>query len=266
MITTRRKIWLGLGTFGFLGGLVGAMPLTPRPVRAAEKKEGGEGGEGGEQGIDAAQAAKDPTVFLVALDVIAAHYLAGRDAYAAGETEAAAEMFAHPIAEVYVDLEPVLKARGIKPFDARMKKASELALAKAPKPRIDKAVDDVLAALKAAAAKAPRDRRKPAAIEARVIADMLDRASLQYATAAKETTLEPYLDGYGFYRAAERRAGGALQSIAAASPEVAEATRTSLALLARAYPSAARPPSLPVTPGELLPASARVKLTADAMR
>jgi hypothetical protein len=262
MITTRRKLWLGLGAFGLVAGA----PLIARVAPAVEKKEGGEGGEGGEKGIDAAEAAKDPTVYLAALDVIAAHYLAGRDAYAAGETEAAAEMFAHPIAEVYVDLEPVLKGRGVKSFEAQMRKASELALAKKPKAQVDQAVDRVLASLKAASAKAPKDGRKPAAVEARVIADMLDRASLQYATAAKETTLEPYLDGYGFYRAAERRADGALKAIGAASRDSAEATRASLTLLARAYPGAARPANLPAMPGELLTAAARAKLAADAMK
>jgi hypothetical protein len=263
MITTRRKIWLGIGAFSLAG-----TPLLARlaPARAAEaKKEGGEGGEGGERGIDAAQAAKDSVVFLAALDVIAAHYLAGRDAYAAGETEAAAQMFAQPIAEVYVDLEPVLKQRGVKSFEARMRKASELALKTAPKPQIDQAVDRVLAALKAAAAKAPKDGRKPAAVEARVIADMIDRASLQYAEAAKETTLEPYLDGYGFFRAAERRAGGALKAISAGDKETAEQTRAALILLTRAYPGAARPATLSANPGDLLSAAARVKLAAEGM-
>lgn len=266
MITTRRKIWLGLGAFGIAGA--GATLLARlAPARAAEAKpEGGEGGEGGEMGVDPAKAATDPVVFLSALDVIAAHYLAGRDAYASGATQAAAEMFAHPISEVYVDLEAVFAKRGVKPFQARMQKASELALAKAPKPRIDKAVDAVLAALKVAGTKAPRDKRRPATVQAQVIADMIDRASLQYGTAAKSKELEPYLDGYGFYRAAARRADAALPGIAKAGMDTAEATKAALALLARAYPGGARPDPLPAAPGELLVAASKVKLAAEAMK
>jgi hypothetical protein len=217
-------------------------------------------------GIDPARAASDPVVFLGALDVIAAHYVAGRDAYAAGQTQAAGEMFAHPISEVYADLEGVLTKQGVPPFQEKMEKASDLALNKAPAAQVNRAVDDVLSSLKSAALKAPKDDRSGAAVEARVIADMIDRASLQYAVAVKEPALEPYLDGYGFFRAAERRMIDAIPIIAAQDKEAAETIRKASVLLARAYPTALRPSAPKVPPGELLGAASRVKLMVEGMR
>ena len=124
------KLWLGLGAFALVqvgaapdagGQRTGAAPPTVPPAAM----------QGGEGGVSAERAAADPAAFLTVLDIIVAHYLAGRGAYGVGKTQAAAELFAHPIAEVYVDMEPVFEARGVAPFRDEMERASELALARA---------------------------------------------------------------------------------------------------------------------------------------
>src|SRR5690606_8723194 len=74
------------------------------PIQLAQGGEGGEGGEAGqsgEAGIDVTAAARDPLAFNIALQVIAAHVHAGIAAYAAGEKEAGAQMFAHGLSEVF---------------------------------------------------------------------------------------------------------------------------------------------------------------------
>ncbi len=83
--------------------------------------------QGGGGGVSAAEAASDPVASVSAPDVVAAHYLAGKAAYGAGQQAAAAELFAHPIAEVHAELEPVFTARGVQPFDRLMANASERA-------------------------------------------------------------------------------------------------------------------------------------------
>ncbi|MEO1623495.1 MAG: hypothetical protein AAFU53_21035, partial [Cyanobacteria bacterium J06632_3] len=116
------KVWTGLGVATALAGagLAGC---------AGENGEGGEGGEGGaesslsgeagegeagegeggegeagagdgEGGVSAAEAAGDPVVYGAALAIVEAHAIAARDAYLAGKTDAAAEMFGHPVSEV----------------------------------------------------------------------------------------------------------------------------------------------------------------------
>lgn len=275
------KLWLGLGAFVFVQagaaapdaaaqgagaqGIgaqeAGATPAIPAPA------QGGEGGEGGEGGVSAEQAATDPAAFLSALDVVAAHYLAGRDAYGAGQPQAAAEMFAHPIGEVYAEMEPVFEARGVAPFRDAMQTASDLALAGAPRERVGAATDAVLAALTAAAAKAPAPGAT-VAVQARVAAEFVDRAALQYAAAARDpAALEPYLDGYGFHLAAKARAEKALPALEAAGRrDVAERMRAALGTLARAFPGPARPAGLPaVDAGALLAEASRLKILTGAL-
>jgi len=252
------KMWLGLGAFTLVRGTAAAQPAPPIP--AAPAAQGGEGGEaGGEGGIDPALAATDPVEFLVAMDVIAAHYAAGHDIYRLGEAQAAGEMFAHPIAEVYAELEEVLARLGVADFREAMERASTLALDRAPVAEVEQAVAAVRAALHAAEAHAPGIGAAPK-VQAVVIADMADRAALQYAAALREPDqLEPYLDGYGLYRAAAdrtARVGPALR--AAHLGPVLEAVQGTLAALSIAYPSPMRP-ATPADSGPVLAAAARLR-------
>ncbi|TCH99881.1 hypothetical protein EJV46_04240 [Roseococcus sp. SYP-B2431] len=256
------KMWLGLGAFTLVGGTAAAQPAPAIP--AAPAAQGGEGGEaGGEGGIDPALAETDPVEFLVAMDVIAAHYAAGQDIYRLGETQAAGEMFAHPIAEVYAELEEVLARLGVADFREAMERASALALDRAPLAEVEQAVAAVRAALHAAEAQAPGIGATPK-VQAAVIADMADRAALQYEAALREPDqLEPYLDGYGLYRAAADRAARAAPELRAAHlAPVHEAMLDMLAALAVAYPTANRP-AAPADSGPLQAAAERLRLALN---
>lgn len=271
---TATKLWLGLGAFALVaaqqpGGGADAQEgaAAARALPVAGPGAGGEGGEGGEGGVDAGRVASDPVAFLVALDVVAAHYAAGRDVYRAGEAQAAAEMFAHPIAEVYAEIESVLAARGVPPFRDAMERASALALDRAPAAEVDRAAAAVMAALLAAENKAPGAGATTDA-QAKAVAEMADRAAAQYAAAARDPgALEPYLDGYGLRRAAAARAERALPALdAAGRREEAVSMRALLASLAAAYPSATRPAdaaAAALDAGGLQSQASRLKLLVD---
>lgn len=265
------KVWLGVGVFALVHAQAGAAERAagaaapPAAAASGPSDGGGEGGEGGEGGVDAARAASDPAAFLVALDVMAAHYAAGRDVYRAGEAQAAGEMFAHPIAEAYAELEPVLAALGVPPFREEMERASALALDRAPAAEVDRAADAVAAALRGAERRAPGPGATPAA-QARAVAEMADRAALQHAAALREPdALEPYLDGYGFYRAAADRAGRVLPALEAAGRhEAAAAIRDMLGSLAAVYPGPTRPARPAGAKADaLLGEASRLKLLLD---
>lgn len=267
------KLWLGLGAFALVqagnapdvGAQQPGVALTTAPPVVAQ---GGEGGEGGEGGVSAERAATDPAAFLTALDVVAAHYLAGRGAYGAGQPQAAAELFAHPIAEVYADMEPVFEARGVMPFRAVMERASELALARAAGAEVVAAADTVLAALALAEARAPAPGAT-AAVQARVAADLVDRAALQNAAALREPAkLEPYLDGYGLFLATQARAEKALPALEAIGRrDVAERMRAALTTLAQAFPGPTRPlGSASVNAGALLAEATRLRILVGALQ
>lgn len=230
------------------------------------KGEGGEGeggeGEGGERGVDPAEAAKDPVAYLSALDVIRAHYLAGEAMLEVeGGRQAGGEMFAHPISEVYIDLEPVFEERGAPLFLDEMTEAVDLALGQAPADEVKAAAAKVYAAIDAAEETAPASDSSEAAIEAALMADMFDRAAKQYDTAMGPAgTDEAWIDGYGFWKVAEKRAAHLKPELGEEQAGLAEEIAAAEELFANAYASVEKPGEAPVEAGTLLAASSRISL------
>lgn len=272
------KTWTGLGVATALAGLSlsgcggeaggeggEAAQVGEAGVAGEGEGEGGEGtgGEGGEGGVDVGAASSDPVVYASALAVAEAHVLAGRDAYAAGETEAGAEMFAHPVSEVLLEMEPVFAERGVEDFKPLFSQTSEAALAGASADDVAKRTDAIIAALRAAEAKAPDNGAGAGAVTGGVVAEMIERAVEMYARAGEGTDYGPYLDGYGYYKAAQAafdRSGDAIRS---ENADLAKRIEAALGLLGQAYPGVERPANLDVAQGKLSGASASVLLAAS---
>lgn len=280
------KLWtqLGLGTAlagGLLtacGGEAGGEGATGEAggesaAVAGEGEGGGGAGEGtggeaaggeGEGGVAVADAATDPVAYGIALAVAEAHVIAARDAYAAGKKDAAAEMFAHPASEVLVEMDPVFAKLGVKDFKPLLTDASAAVADGKSAAEINKQYDAIIAALRGAAAKAPKSDAGEAAVATGVIADQIERASAMYRTAAKDDRYEPYLDGYGFYKVAQTSFARSGAAIKTARPDAHARITEALALLDKAYPAATRPAKLPVEQGALSAASSKVMLAAGS--
>jgi len=277
----RIKRWsrLGLGaalaggTLAACGGDPGDAPapeaetVAEAPVAPAatlgEGEAGGEGeGEGGEGegGVAISAAFTDPVVFNAALAITEAHIIAARDAFAAGETGAAAEMFAHPVSEVLANMAPVFEARGVNDFNQLLVDASAAVFEGETEAQINARADEIIAALRAASRKAPEDGSSEAAIAAGVAADQIERATDMYRAAAESGRYEPYLDGYGFYKAGEAAFAAAESKIEGEDSEAAARIREALALLADAYPTAQRPDALDADQSALTVAASQVTL------
>jgi hypothetical protein len=284
-MNTTLRTWtqLGLGTMlaggllagcgGEAGGEAGAADAGATPDAAATAGEGeggaageGAGGEGaggeGEGGVAVGDAATDPIAYGIALAVTEAHVVAARDAYAAGKKDAAAEMFAHPVSEVLLDMDPVFTTLGVKDFKPLLTAASDAALAGKSTAEVGKAYDVIIAALRGAAARAPASDASAAAVATGVIADQIERASAMYRSLPKNDSYEPYLDGYGFARVAASGFAANGAAIKTANPAAHARIAEALTLLGQAYPGAARPAKLPVEAGALSGASAKVMLAA----
>ncbi len=197
------------------------------------------GGEG-EGGISLDQAATDPVIYGSALAVTEAHVIAARDAFALGEKDAAAEMYAHPVSEVLIELEDLFNARGVPLFDNLLLEASQAVMAGESAEQIGARTDAIIAALRAAGTKAPDSTRNPVSIRAAIAADQADRAAAMYRIAREAGTYEPYLDGYGFYKAGLGLFKDQEAEITAANPAGAAALNDAFAELAKAYPDAGR--------------------------
>jgi len=237
---------------------------SPAPAVTAVGEGEGEGGEGegtgGEGGVNVAAAATDPVVFRSALAITAAHVIAARDAYAIGETRAAAEMFAHPVSEVLYDMQAVFAARGVESFDQLLIDASTAAIDRADASDIRRQADAILARLDAAAAFAPDSEMSAAGIAAGVTADQISRAVDLYRGALADEAYEPYLDGYGYYMTAKRAFASEEEAIRAEQPELAAAIEAVLEMLATAYPTVERPETLRGDAGALAVAVAEILL------
>ncbi len=279
------KLWtqLGLGT-ALAGGLLAACggeagsgedgasgAVGSDTAATAGEDEAGEGGAGeggvsegaggeGEGGVAVDDASTDPVAYGIALAVAEAHVVAARDAYAAGKREAAAEMFAHPVSEVLVDMEPAFARLGVADAKPLFAAASDAAFAGKPVAEVNAAHDAIIAALRQAATKAPKSDASPAKVATGIIADMIERASAMYRQLPGNDAYEPYLDGYGFTKAASTSFATNGAAIKADNPAAHARIIEAMGVLARAYPGAARPAKLAVEAGAVSGASARVML------
>ncbi|NBC21327.1 MAG: hypothetical protein GVY06_09860 [Alphaproteobacteria bacterium] len=225
-----------------------AQQSAPRPAPVGEmgEGEGGPGGEGegGEGGVSVAAARTDPVEYLSALAITRAHAIAARDAYAIGKTDAAGEMFAHPVSEVLLQMEPVFEARGVEPFDNVMSQASAAVFEGESVEQIRQRTETIFETLDAAAQKAPASDLDPGRVAAGVVADQVSRAVDLYRGAMQSDAYEPYLDGYGYYLTAKSLFERQEAAIREAVPEAAGAMEDAFRLLEEAFPTAERPESL----------------------
>jgi hypothetical protein len=265
-MTTRIKRWsqLGLGVALASGTLAACgtpeapagdaeaeiaaeTPVSPATIAGEGEGESGEGegaGGEGEGGVAIAQAATDPVVFLSALAITEAHIIAARDAHALGETEAAAEMFAHPVSEVLFDIQPVFSQLGVADFSELLTETSAAVFAGETAEQISARSDTIIAALRTAAEKAPATDASDASVAAGVAVDQIERAADMYRIALESDAYEPYLDGYGFLKAGEAVFLEHADAIAAEDRDAASAIEDAITKLEAAYPSAVRPDTL----------------------
>jgi hypothetical protein len=283
----KTKIWLGVGAFAMVSSSIAVAAQSPQPptsepsldsiklkslattalptdriVLAQGNGAGGEGGEGGEGQIDPAAVEADPVDYGIALQVIAAHYHAGLLAYENKEQDAGAQMFAHGLSEVYVELEDILKKRGVKDLGDKLNAAVDDATEKKPVDVVRRRVKDVLDALTSAEAHAPKDDKPALAVKTEVMAEMLERAAAQYHVSANSTDLESYLDGLGFTLAAQAQAKAALPWLEKQAPKKAAAVRKAMDLAAQAYPGIKRPAGK-VDVGKFLAAASEARLAVS---
>ncbi|MGE3993076.1 hypothetical protein [Pseudorhodoplanes sp.] len=282
-----RKIWIGVGAF-FLAGSGGPFPVAASDVQAvsdvqaaapearhtdlharlmaqaaATFGQAGEGGEGGEAGIDAEAAATDPVQYGVALQVIAAHFHAGLAAYEGKEQEAGAQMFAHGLSEVYVAMEDVFKKLGVRDLGPKLEAAVAAAVEKKPVADVKRKAKAVFSALAAAERKGPTSKASAQAVQAKVAAELLDRAAAQYAVVQKDQNLEAYLDGLGFAIAARKQAKSASRYLKGVDSKKEAALRQAVTLAGQAYPGINRPAQPRVSLTELQSSASAARLAVS---
>jgi hypothetical protein len=157
-------------------------------------------------------------------------------------------------------MEGAFVAQGVSPLNDLFIGASDGALAGETPDQIAARTAAIVAALTAAAAKAPADGRSASAVSAGVVSDQIDRAVDMYQLAAASGAYGNYLDGYGFYKAAESAFARGRAVIEAENPGAAKQIVAALEALSAAYPEASAPPAIDGDVAALSAASSRVML------
>ena len=212
----------------------------------------------GEETIIASRATVNRIAYLTALDLIAAHVVAGRAAYLSGDRESGAEMFAHAIAELYVDFRPALAALGAHDFLADLQGVVDAAVAGEPPRAIDDRTSRILAETEQARSKAPPVVAGAPAEDVAIFQDLVLRAAVEYdASFTIGAEKDCYLDGFGFYQLAKARSASAMTALRSRNSRAAAGAEQVMYLLDGAYASIEKPLSPRVAPGAVLAAASR---------
>ncbi|MDF1747772.1 MAG: hypothetical protein P1V34_02750 [Alphaproteobacteria bacterium] len=231
---------------------------------------GGEAAQADGQAVDDAVdqdlVAKDPVSYLTALDTIRAYFLAGQSAYQHNDLDAAGEMFVAPMTEVYVNLEPALLAQGVPTFGNAMIDASDNAYLPESRAETEAAITSVFDALTVAEKSLPKGGRSKESIQVEVLADLLTRAATQYNAAFEEgSSSRTWLNGYGFYKAAQHRASIALPLISQQKGDAHTALLKAMELLNQAYKSPTLPAIAPIKQEDVINAAKHASKLASEL-
>lgn len=245
-----------LGVSGYAGATSDAAAPTQDSVQKAQGEEdivameqtvGQTKGQVVDDAVDSDHAAQDPVAYLLALDTIRAYFWAGQIAYQSNDPGTAGEMFEAPMVDVYVNLESFLNQQGAPPFGKALSEASEAAFLEKSQGDIQAAIDTIFDSLTTAEQVTPKSDRSPEDSQAEVLADLLVRAATQYNAAFEaDGTDRTWLNGYGFYKAAQYRASVALPLLSQQKTEIHSAFLKAMELLDQAYKSTARPVIAPI--------------------
>jgi hypothetical protein len=231
-------------------------PVLSAPAQPMILAAGGGEGEGG-------AIHEDPDVeYFSDLGLVEGHLAAGVALYMLGEAEMAKTHMKHPRDEIYADLEPMMKDRGVKGFADELSALASAVEAGAPVEEVRMKFDGVLVAIDACGAP------ESAADRANAVVKLVRIASDEYADGVVEgKVVEPheYQDAYGFVQAAKRLVGRAGDDEKSEySEEFAEIT-AQLAALDKAWPDLAGKSKIDTDSTLLAGAAARVELTALGM-
>ena len=214
--------------------------------------------------VDPDRAAQDPVVYLLALDTIRAYFWAGLTAYQNNELDTAGGMFKAPMEDIYVNLEPYLDEQGAPAFKDALSEASDVVFMEKSQSDMQAAIDSIFSALTNAESITPKSEDSSEDSQADVLADLLVRAATQYNAAfGSDGTDRTWLNGYGFYKAAQYRASVALPLLSQQNAEVHSAFLKAMELLDQAYKSTARPVIAPIRESSVVDSAQKA---ADLLR
>jgi hypothetical protein len=267
-MSKKLKLWTGLG----LCATLVASAATASPQHSHKMHNAGpakhlqladaSGGEGEGEGMSAAGAGDD-VAFAVLLGLVEGHLRAGTTLYRAGEIDMCKTHIKHPGDEIYVDLKPLLDARGSKGFAAELDAVAAAVEAGKPSDEVDAHAATLFAAIDSI-----RPTKEAAPVTA-VIKDLIRTAAEEYEIGVKGGKIDnvhEYQDAWGFTQTSKAMLAGLSAEAKTEHASEVAAIEAELAVLDALWPDLAG--KAPVT-GEaktLFAAAAKIELIGLGMK
>jgi hypothetical protein len=297
-MTSKRKIWLGVGAFVVAGtGAIGTNSLPAAPISAADGTrlpsrlatstaiprmgsdrfvvaqhadhgtDPGGGGEGGDEQKGLEDLPPD-LAFAIRLALLRGHLLVGDQLVQQQQWNAALPHFLHPTEEIYADLKEHLAEYKVAPFEDALKKLADLVKAKKPADyaRALKAVHDALAPADAGLKEKQAEDWPGFVVQAAI--ESIKTAAGEYENAIVGGRIAKpveYQDARGFILEGDRLIESVAAGLEKKDAAALKALRARLADLKRVFPTAV-PPRTPVKDhGAMLALVSRVELAASRL-
>lgn len=214
-----------------------------------EASEGGEGGEGGESG----DSSGDPDVdYMTALGLMKGHLIVAEELRDMQRYDEAEPHIAHPVEELYADVEEQLEERGGGEFKTSLNELNDLAKSAPSAPKTEESFSASMASINAAIDAIPAEQRQSPEFVLDVMNGLLAVAAEEYAASisdGKFVELVEYQDSRGFVIYAQMLYDGISTQMQQERPDDHAVIMNALTELKTAWP-AVEPPATPVKTSE----------------
>jgi len=192
--------------------------------------------------------------YLTQLGLIKGHLLVAQELIEQGQPAQAEPHIAHPVEEIYANVEDQLQARQVQDFRPTLVQAEDLVKSRPNDPQLKTAVQDAIAAVDQAMEAVPAQQRQSPALTLQVMDGLLATAQEEYEAAianGKIAEAIEYQDSRGFVLQAEDLYSQVASQINQANPEAGKAIQTNLSELKAAWPSVIPPQTPVMTPEQV---------------
>lgn len=243
--------------------------LTEASLLMAQGAEGGEGhsgtshggetggesgGESGGEGGEGATSGNPEVDYMTTLGLMKGHLMAAEELIAVKNYAEAEPHIAHPVDELYSQIETVLPQKGVEDFKPTLNQLRDLATSAPESPEMKTLFEQSVSSIDAAIAAVPEDQRNSPEFVMDVIVEMLKTAATEYEAAIadnKFVEVVEYQDSRGFVLYSEELYNSIAEQKSQADPEGHQTIIDSMTALKTAWPSI-DPPATPIkTPSEV---------------
>ncbi|GET40110.1 helix-hairpin-helix domain-containing protein [Microseira wollei] len=192
--------------------------------------------------------------YMTKLGLMKGHLLVAKELLDLQQAKQAEPHIGHPVEEIYTDVEEQLKERKVKEFKTTLISLQDLVKSQPKNAKVATEFGNSMQAVDSAIQGIPEAQRQSPKFVLQVINELLDAANAEYGAAIannKISALIEYQDSRGFVIYANNLYQTIAAQMAKEHPEAHKAITTSMAELAKNWPTVTAPPAPVKTPEQV---------------